>query len=81
MCFGEKSKATTTTKHEMKHKNPCWSRELNPGASSRTPVGCVTIGPPSQLKVSIVVKPSTKSNLQATHFKQIRFFSVMFKYE
>ena len=31
MCFGEKSKTTTTTKHKIKHKKPCQNRELNPG--------------------------------------------------
>jgi len=29
--FGQKSKNTTTTKQKIKHKNRCWSRELNPG--------------------------------------------------
>jgi len=31
MCFGQKSKITTTTKQKIKHKNPCRSRGLNPG--------------------------------------------------
>jgi len=31
MCFGQKSKNTTTAKQKIKHKNPCWSRGLNPG--------------------------------------------------
>jgi len=30
-CFRTKSKNTTTTKQKIKHKNPCRSRELNPG--------------------------------------------------
>jgi len=29
--FWTKSKNTTTTKPKIKHKNPCRSRELNPG--------------------------------------------------
>ena len=29
--FWTKSKNTTTTKQKIKHKNPCWSRELSPG--------------------------------------------------
>jgi len=33
MCFGQKSKnTTTTTKQKIKHKNSCRSRGLNPGA-------------------------------------------------
>jgi len=32
MCFWTKSKNTTTTKQKIKHKNPCQSRGLNPGA-------------------------------------------------
>ena len=31
MCFEQKSKNKMTTKHKIKHKNPCLSRELNPG--------------------------------------------------
>jgi len=31
MCFGQKSKNTTTTAQKIKHKNPCLSRGLNPG--------------------------------------------------
>jgi len=29
--FTDKSKNKTTTKQKIKHKNPCRSRELNPG--------------------------------------------------
>jgi len=29
--FGQKSKSITTTKQNIQHKNPCRSRELNPG--------------------------------------------------
>jgi len=46
-------------KNKKSNKNPCRSRELNPG-TSRTQSGCVTTAPPSQLRVqlrvSIVVK-------------------------
>ena len=31
ICFGPKSKNTTTTKQKSKHKNPNQSRESNPG--------------------------------------------------
>jgi len=31
MYFWTKSKNLTTAKLNIKHKNPCWSRELNPG--------------------------------------------------
>jgi len=31
MCLWTKSKNTTTTKQKIKPKNPCRSRELNPG--------------------------------------------------
>jgi len=30
MCCAQKSKATSTTKHKIKHKNPCQSRRSNP---------------------------------------------------
>jgi len=30
MCFGAKSKNSTTRKQKIKHKNPWWSRESNP---------------------------------------------------
>jgi len=32
MCLWTKSENTTTTKQNIKPKNPCRSRELNPGA-------------------------------------------------
>ena len=54
MCFGQKSRNTTTTKQKIKHKNPCRSRGLNPGPLAPK---CVTTAPLSQLRVSIVVKP------------------------
>ena len=42
MCFWtKKSKNLTTTKQTIKHKNPCRSREGEPG-TSRTQSGCVT---------------------------------------
>jgi len=31
VCFGQKGKITTTTKQNIKHKNPCRSWEFNPG--------------------------------------------------
>jgi len=31
MCLGTKSKNATTTEQQIKHKNPCRSRELKPG--------------------------------------------------
>jgi len=31
MSFWAKSKNTITTKQKIKHKNPCWSQELNTG--------------------------------------------------
>ena len=39
----------------IKHLNPCRSRELNPG-TSRAQNGCVTFVPLSQLRVTTVVK-------------------------
>ena len=56
MCFGQKSKITTTTKQKIKHKNPCRSRGLNPGPLAPKADGFTT-APPSQLRVSIVDKP------------------------
>jgi len=53
--FSTKSKHTTTTKHQIKYKY--LSKPIIETGTSPTPVGCVTSGPPSQLKVSIVVNP------------------------
>ena len=52
MFFWKKSKITTTTKH----KNPCQSRELKPGALALKVDTCVTSAPPSQLRISILIK-------------------------
>ena len=49
ICFW--TKKTT----QQQNKNPCRSRELNPG-TSHTQSGCVTSAPPSQLRVTFVVK-------------------------
>jgi len=49
-CFRQKNKNTKTTKQKVKHKNPCRSRELNPGHLARN------AAPPSQLRLSIVDK-------------------------
>ena len=52
MCFGQKSKiTTTTTKHTIKHKNPSEIWESNPG-----PLASKVDAPHSQLKLSTVVK-------------------------
>jgi len=55
MRFWTKSKNTTTTKQKLKHKNPCRSRELNPGPLAPT-ADAITTAPPSQLSVSFLVK-------------------------
>jgi len=51
------TKNTTTTKHEIKHKNPCRSQELNPGTHAPKATGykCTSV-PPGQLRLTIVVK-------------------------
>ena len=51
--LNKKRKHTTTTKQKIKHKNPCRSRELNPGPLSPKADDV----PLSQLRVFIVVKP------------------------
>jgi len=51
---------------------------MEPGTSC-TQSGCVTTAPPSQLRISIEVKPftQTRPNLRARHFQQ-KHFSVIF---
>ena len=49
-------KKVKTQQQKIKHKNACGSRGLNPGPLAPK-ADCVTTAPPSQLRVSIVVKP------------------------
>jgi len=82
--FLNKKSKNTTTKQNIKHKSLCRSRELNLGTLAAQS-GCVTSAPPSQLRVTIVVKlfncfdamgrnVKKTPNLRATLFKQIQFF-------
>ena len=75
--------------HNTKKSNIKTEPEIEPGTSC-TQSGCVTIAPPSQLKVSIEVKPfncfdaigrnvnKQSQNLRARHNKQIHFFCNIF---
>ena len=53
MCFGKKVK---TRQHQNKTSNIKNLPETEIEPRSRTAVGCVTSGPPSQLKIRFVVK-------------------------
>jgi len=52
MYFWTKIKNTTTTKQNLKHKNPCRSRELNAGPHAPEADAL----PLHQLRVTIVIK-------------------------
>jgi len=54
MCFGQKSKTTTTTKQETKHLSFS-ETGIEPG-TSRTPVRFITSGPTSQLNIPTEIK-------------------------
>jgi len=55
MCFGQKAKPRQRqNKKASKHKNHCQSQEIEPG-TFRTPAGCITSGPLSQLNISIEI--------------------------
>jgi len=48
-------KVKTQQQQKIKHKNPCQSRELNPGPLAPK-AGAFSSAPPSQLRFAIVVK-------------------------
>ena len=80
MCFGEKSKFTTTTKQKIKHKNPCRSRELNTGPLAPK-ADAVTTARPSELRVLIVVNLfnlNKQSPIGGPHILNKYMFSVIF---
>jgi len=56
MCFGQKKVKTQQQQNKQSNIKRLQEPGIEPGTSC-TQSGCVTTAPPSQLRISIVVKP------------------------